>query len=101
MEEEVKGESNRQNMGDRDLGACALPLDGLSGAGEAELVLENGGALHEVGVLQPLRTNSTLQVVTGLRTVAATLGPGAAVTTGVAMPASRRSPPRLTCNKNQ
>lgn len=104
--EEAKGMSRRQNKGDRDLGACALPLDGLSGAGEAELVMEDGGALHEVGVLQPLRTNGTLEVITWLRSVPASTGsaalrPGAAVATGVAVPPGRRSPPRFTCNKNQ
>lgn len=98
--------SRRQNKGDRDLGACALPLDGLSGAGEAELVVEDGGALHEVGVLQPLRTNGTLEVITRLWTVAASAGsaalcPGTAVTTGVTVSSGRRSPPRFTCNKNE
>ena len=93
-------------MGDRDLGACALPLDGLSGAGEAELVVKDGGTLHEMGVLQPLRTNGALEVITRLRTVTASAGSAtlcswAAVATGVAMPPGRRSPPRFTCNKNQ
>lgn len=44
-----------------DLGSGALPLDAVSRAGEAELVMLHGRALDEVGVLQPLLAEGALE----------------------------------------
>ena len=39
----------------------ALPLDALPAAREAEFVMSLGGALHEVGVLEPLLAQGALE----------------------------------------
>lgn len=44
-----------------DLSTSSLLFDALSGAREAELVRRDGGALHKVGVLQPLMTQGAAQ----------------------------------------
>lgn len=38
-----------------------LSLDGVAGAGEAELVVRLGGALHEVRVFEPLLAESAFE----------------------------------------
>ena len=43
------------------LGAWALPLDGVSAAREAELVLGDRGTLDEVSVLKALRAEGALE----------------------------------------
>lgn len=43
------------------LGARALSFDALAAAGEAELVMPDGGALHEVRVFQPFLAEGTFE----------------------------------------
>lgn len=62
-------------------------------------MVQDGGTLHEVGVLQALGTDGALEVAARLRalvTGAAPLRPRAAVPAGVTVSPARGSPPRFS-----